>query len=73
MTPQKKPLTRRQQDMLDFIREHIAEHGLSPSPELIGGKFDISLSNVNRYIGELVERGHLAKDSSTRPPLMTVL
>lgn len=73
MTPQKKPLTHRQQDVLEFIREYIAEHGIAPSPELIGDRFEISQTNVNRYVGELVERGHLAKDSSTRPPLLTVL
>lgn len=69
----KQPLTSRQQQILDFIREFIGENGYSPSRDALSEKFDISLGNVSRYIDVLVQKGHLEKDNSTRPPAMTVL
>lgn len=69
----KQPLTRRQQQILDFVREFIEEQGYSPSRVALAERFDISLGNVSRHIDVLVQKGHLEKDNSTRPPAMTVL
>jgi len=69
----KQPLTKRQQKMLDWIRGFIAENSLSPTPEMIAEKFEISLGNVSRYTDILCEKGYLVKDSSKRPPVIEVI
>lgn len=69
----KQPLTDKQQEVLDFIKAHIEEHGYSPSWEQIAKRFDTGVTNVRRYINFLVQKGHITKDNTTRPPAITVL
>lgn len=54
-------LTRRQKELLEFIRGHIAAQGFSPSyreMQLHAGLN--SLSGVSRLVNALAERGHIA-------------
>lgn len=69
----KQPLTSRQKQILEFIRDFIEGEGYSPSRDALADRFEISLNNVSRYIDILVKKGWIKKDLSTRPPTMTVL
>jgi len=55
-------LTRRQREVLDFIRGFVREHGYSPSLEEIGEAFGLSsVATVHKHVQHLVEKGHLRK------------
>lgn len=55
-------LTRRQREVLDYIRSFIAEHGYSPSLEEIGRHFGLSsVATVHKHVQHLVQKGHLRK------------
>lgn len=69
----KQPLTKNQKEILDFIKAHIDENGFSPSWSAIAESFDTGVGNVRRYINALIKKGHISKDTSTRPPTITVL
>lgn len=69
----KQPLTQKQQEVLDYIQAHIEENGYSPSWRQIADHFDTGLTNVRRYINFLLEKGHITRDLSTRPPSITVV
>jgi repressor LexA len=56
-------LTRRQKEILDFIREFIQREGYSPSMEEIAGHFHFaSLNAVYKHLLALEARGHLHRD-----------
>lgn len=63
-------MTKRQQDLLTFVRDYIAEHGVSPSYEEIGVALALKTkSGVSRLVHELVDRGLLvAEGGNTRLP-----
>ncbi|MFP8876350.1 MAG: transcriptional repressor LexA [Myxococcota bacterium] len=55
-------LTRRQREVLDFIRSFVATHHYSPSLEEIAGHFGLSsVATVHKHVQHLVEKGHLRK------------
>lgn len=55
-------LTRRQREVLDFIKDFIQEQGYSPSLEEIGGHFGLSsVATVHKHVQHLVQKGHLRK------------
>jgi len=55
-------LTRRQREILDFVRAFIHEHGYSPSLEEIGRHFGLSsVATVHKHVAHLVQKGHLRK------------
>ncbi len=55
-------LTRRQREILDFVREFIGRKGYSPSLEEIGTHFGLSsVATVHKHIQHLVEKGYLRK------------
>jgi repressor LexA len=55
-------LTRRQREILDFVREFIRENGYSPSLEEIGRHFGLSsVATVHKHVAHLVQKGHLRK------------
>ncbi len=57
MTPQQKRC-------LDFIRDHIARHGVSPSyREIAKGLGLKSTAGVSRLVAALIIRGHLYRES----------
>jgi repressor LexA len=55
-------LTRRQREILDFVRHFIRENGYSPSLEEIGRHFGLSsVATVHKHVQHLVQKGHLRK------------
>jgi repressor LexA len=58
-------LTRRQREILDFVREFVDENGYSPSLEEIGARFGLSsVATVHKHVQHLVEKGYLRKASN---------
>ncbi len=58
-------LTKRQKEILDFIRDFIDEQGYSPSMEEIAAHFGIaSLNAVYKHLEALESRGHLHRDAN---------
>ena len=54
--------TKKQQELLLFIREFIAEHGYSPSyREIMRGCNYTSVATVALHVQSLIARGHLVK------------
>ena len=66
-TIEKKPLTPRQRDVFEWVRDQIQANGISPSNQEIGNEFSTSVGNVSRLIGELVDKGWLKKDPGAHP------
>lgn len=59
-----KPLSERQQKMLDYIHDYIAENGRPPTIREIGGAVDISSTSVVNYnLTRLKEKGLLERDA----------
>ncbi len=60
--------TKKQKELLEFIRGFIAEHGYSPSyREIMTGLNYTSVATVSLHVGNLIKRGHLRKrDKSAR-------
>ena len=55
-------LTKRQKEILDYIKEYIKEKDYSPSLEEIGRRFKLSsLGTVHQHIENLTEKGFLRK------------
>lgn len=55
-------MSKREQDVLDFIRAYRAECGLSPSIREIGEGIGLhSTSSIQKYIRSLTEKGYLQK------------
>lgn len=55
-------LTRRQREILDFVRDFIAERGHSPSLMEIGARFGLSSpATVHKHVQRLVDKGFLRK------------
>ncbi|MFA7244359.1 MAG: transcriptional repressor LexA [Patescibacteria group bacterium] len=59
-----EPLTRRQKEILDFIRNFIDENGYAPSYREIAYYFELSSTGtVAEYIAILEEKGYLSKEA----------
>lgn len=75
MSPALPRLTHRQQQVLDFIRAGIAEHGRPPTMREIGDHLGVSSTNaVNDHLKALVSKGYLAREklkSRTLRPVET--
>jgi len=62
MATGRRPLTRRQRQILDFLRGFVAENGYSPSLEEIGAHFGLSsVATVHKHVQHLAEKGYLRK------------
>ncbi len=58
-------LTRRQKEILDFIREHIDARGYAPSLGEIGRRFGLSSpATVHKHLQSLEEKGLLHRDTN---------
>ncbi len=58
----KKPLTSRQQEVYEFIRERISQTNRPPTLREIGLKFEITSTNgVRSILGALVKKGYIAR------------
>ena len=57
-----QPLTRRQREILDYLKEFIDERGYAPSLEEIGGRFGLSsLATVHKHLMNLQEKGFIRR------------
>lgn len=66
-------LTRRQREILDYIREFIAERGYSPSLEEIGAHFGLSsVATVHKHVQHLLEKGVVRRVSNSSRSLEPV-
>ena len=58
-------LTKRQGDVLDFIKNYIVSHGYPPTVREIGAALNISSpATVHAHLEHLVEKGFIKKDDS---------
>ncbi len=51
------PLTRRQRDIVDFLEQYVAEHGLSPTLEEIAVHFGVNKVTIFGHVAELERKG----------------
>ena len=56
-SPSTPPLTRRQRDILEFLRAYTAEHDISPTLEEIARAFGVNKVTIFGHIGELERKG----------------
>lgn len=59
-------LTKKQKEILDFIKNYIDKHGISPSLEEICSHFDKAIGTIHEHIEELVKKGFLNKTNNIR-------
>jgi len=60
-----KPLTKRQRQVLDFISDHICDHGFAPTIREIGVEMGIKSTNgVSEHIETLIRKGYLVSEES---------
>jgi repressor LexA len=60
-----KPLTKRQKEILDFISQHICEHGYAPTIREIGKEMGIKSTNgVSEHIETLTRKGYLIREEA---------
>jgi SOS-response transcriptional repressor LexA len=65
--------TKKQQQLLGFIRDFIAEHGYSPSyREIMNGLNYNSVATVALHVNSLIKRGHLQKRNHSARSLEVV-
>ena len=56
------PLTKRQSEILEFVRGYITEQGYAPSFEEIAGKFEFqSLATVHEHLSNLERKGYIRR------------
>ncbi|MBD3221789.1 transcriptional repressor LexA [bacterium] len=56
-------LTRRQAEILEFVRWYCDQHGYAPTLQEIGDRFDLSsVATVHKHIGQLVAKGYLRRE-----------
>ena len=63
---ERKKLTKRQEDILSFIKSYKGEFSRSPSLEEIGEHFYIAPSSVHDHLKSLEKKGFIKKDNSAR-------
>lgn len=51
------PLTRRQRDILEFLRGYVDEHGISPTLEEIAAHFGVNKVTVFGHVAEMERKG----------------
>ena len=51
------PLTRRQQDILQFLRTYVEEHGISPTLEEIAAQFGVNKVTIFGHVAEMERKG----------------
>lgn len=57
-----EPLTTRQQEIVDYYRLHIAQHGYTPSYRQVGQALGIrSVNGVRQHVLVAIAKGHLKK------------
>ena len=62
MLQQKKPLTKKQREILDFVQDFAEDHGYAPSFEEIATRFGYtSLATVHEHLENLRAKGYIRK------------
>ena len=51
------PLTRRQQDIIQFLRSYVEEHGISPTLEEIAAQFGVNKVTIFGHVAEMERKG----------------
>ncbi len=59
--PNKARLTKRQRQILDWIKRFIDEHGMPPTVREIGGHFEIASPSVFDHLQALEGKGYLGR------------
>lgn len=54
-------LTKRQQEIYDFIAEHYARHQVTPEQKQIADHFQIFRTTVSEHVGELERKGLITR------------
>jgi repressor LexA len=55
-------ITKRQKEMLDYLRDYIVEHGYAPTLEEIGRHFSLaSLATVHKHLSNLERKGRIRR------------
>ena len=61
----KKDLTKRQQEVLNYIKKYIATHGFPPSTREIGSALNLSSpATVHTHLNNLIKAGYIKKTNS---------
>ena len=55
------PLTRRQKEILEFLREYLEEQGISPTLEEIAGHFGVNKVTIFGHVRELERKGVITR------------
>ena len=70
---QRPKLTKRQQEVLDYIRTCIADHGYPPTLRELGSQLGISSTNgVNDHLKALEKKGYLSRDEAKSRALVPI-
>jgi repressor LexA len=60
-------LTRRQREILEYIKDFVERNGYAPSLEEIGERFSLrSVATVHKHLSNLIDRGMLRRGSGSR-------
>lgn len=66
-------VTKKQSELLDFIKRFVAEHGVPPSFDEMADFMSVkSRGNIHRYLEALSERGLIRRDQKYRRSLVVV-
>lgn len=66
-------VTKKQSDLLDFIKQYVTQHGVSPSFDEMADYMGIkSRGNIHRYLEALTERGLIRRDQKFRRSLVVI-
>ena len=58
-----RPTTERQQAILDFVQQHLADHGFPPTLREIGEALGLAhVSAVRGHLAALEKKGYIVKD-----------
>ncbi len=61
-----KPLTKKQKQVLDFVKDYISENGISPTIEEIRKKLKLrAVSTIHEHLNTLKIKGYLSKDENS--------
>ena len=61
-----KPLTKKQKQVLDFVKDYISEYGISPTIEEVRRELKLkAVSTIHEHLNTLREKGYLSKNENS--------
>ena len=67
-------MTKRQKELLDFIRKYVKIHEMSPTyREMVNALNSKSVSNIGRMLDALAEEGKITKRVPAKPRSIKIL